>query len=111
MYKPSTGSRLVFDVTGEPILHETTGEFLGGIVIFKDVTEYTKKIAAHIKENEQQFEYIANFMPVMVWTTKPDGEHDWYSKRWYEYTGLTVEQSLGEGWRLGFHPDDIAVSC
>jgi PAS domain S-box-containing protein len=107
MRQPATGSRLVFDVAGEPIHHDVTGEFLGGIVVFKDVTEYTKKIAAQIKENESQFEYIANFMPVMVWTTKPDGEHDWYSKRWYEYTGLGQEQSMGEGWRLGFHPDDI----
>jgi len=110
MRKPGTGNRMVFDVTGEPILHDVTGEFLGGIVVFKDVTEYTKKIAAQIKENESQFEYIANFMPVMVWTTKPDGEHDWYSKRWYEYTGLTQEESLGEGWTRGFHPEDIAGS-
>ncbi|KAF2682689.1 putative histidine kinase group protein-like protein [Lentithecium fluviatile CBS 122367] len=110
MRKPTIGSRLIFDVTGEPIVHEVTGEFLGGIVVFKDVTEYTKKIAAQIRENESQFEYIANFMPVMVWTTKPDGEHDWYSKRWFDYTGLTEEQSMGEGWRLGFHPDDIAGS-
>lgn len=26
----------------------------------------------------------------------------------YEYTGLTEEESLGMGWRLPFHPDDMA---
>jgi len=107
MRNPITGTRIVFDVTGELILHEETGEFLGGIVIFKDVTEYTKQIAAQIEENERQFEYIANFMPPMVWTTTPDGMHDWFSQRWYDFTGLTVEESLGEGWRLPFHPDDM----
>jgi len=110
MRQPVTGTRLVFEVSGEPIIHEETGEFLGGIVVFKDITEFTKKIAAQIEENEKQFEYIANFMPVMVWTTTPDGLHDWFSQRWYDYTGLTEEQSLGEGWRLPFHPDDMAAT-
>lgn len=111
MRSPVSGSKIMFDITGEPIFHEVSGEFLGGIVIFKDVTEYTKRIAAQMKENERQFEYIANFMPVMVWTTKPDGTHDWYSQRWYDYTGLTVEESFGEGWRLGFHPEDMPVTA
>ncbi|KAJ4296273.1 hypothetical protein N0V90_006318 [Kalmusia sp. IMI 367209] len=107
MRNPSTGAPLAFEVAGEPIFHEVTGEFLGGIVIFKDVTQYTDQIAAQAEENERQFEYITNFMPIMVWTTKPDGTHDWYSQRWYDYTGQTVEESLGEGWRDAFHPEDM----
>lgn len=111
MRQPVTGNRIVFEVNGEPVFHEESGEFLGGIVVFKDITEYTNQIAAQIEENEKQFEYIANFMPVMVWTTTSDGLHDWFSKRWYDYTGLTVDQSLGEGWRLPFHPDDVSVTA
>jgi PAS domain S-box-containing protein len=110
MRQPVTGTRLVFEVNSEPVFHEESGDFLGGIVIFKDITEFTKQIAAQIQENEKQFEYIANFMPVMVWTTTPDGLHDWFSQRWYDYTGLTEEQSLGEGWRLPFHPDDMGAT-
>lgn len=110
MRQPVTGSRLVFEVLSEPVVHEETGEFLGGIVIFKDITELTNQIAKQIEQNEKQFEYIANFMPVMVWTTTPDGLHDWFSQRWYDYTGLTEDQSLGEGWRLPFHPDDMTAT-
>ncbi|KAF1835414.1 putative histidine kinase HHK6p [Decorospora gaudefroyi] len=110
MRQPQTGTRIVYEITGEPVFHEESGDFLGGIVVFKDVTEYTKQIAAQIEENEKQFEYIANFMPVMVWTTTPNGMHDWFSQRWYDYTGLTVDQSLGEGWRLPFHPDDMGAT-
>jgi PAS domain S-box-containing protein len=110
MRQPVTGTRMIFEISSEPVIHEETGEFLGGIVVFKDITEFTNKLAAQIQENEKQFEYIANFMPVMVWTTTPDGLHDWFSQRWYDYTGLTEEQSLGEGWRLPFHPDDMIAT-
>ncbi|KAJ4987400.1 histidine kinase hhk6p [Stagonosporopsis vannaccii] len=110
MRQPGTGRGIVFEVTGEPVVHPETGDFLGGIVIFKDVTEYTKAIAEKVEENEKQFEYIANFMPVMVWTTTPDGLHDWFSQRWYDYTGLTEAQSLGEGWKLPFHPEDMVTT-
>ncbi len=36
--------------------------------------------------------------------------HDYFSQRWYDYTGLTPEESLGEGWRLPFHPEDVPSS-
>ncbi|KAK8222990.1 hypothetical protein BKA81DRAFT_404648 [Phyllosticta paracitricarpa] len=107
MRYPDTGQRVVFEVVGEPVVDDKSGEFLGAIVIFKDVTEYTKRIAAQIKENERQFEHVANLIPPLVWTTKPDGSHDWFSRRWYDYTGQTVGESLGEGWRYTFHEDDM----
>ncbi|KAK7729575.1 hypothetical protein SLS57_002063 [Botryosphaeria dothidea] len=107
MLVPDTGERKIYEVVGEPILDDRTDEFLGAIVVFKDVTEYTKRIAEQIEENERQFEYITNLIPIMVWTTKPNGDHDWFSQRWYDYTGLTVEQSLGKGWKLPFHDDDM----
>ncbi|KAK8186387.1 hypothetical protein BC567DRAFT_8263 [Phyllosticta citribraziliensis] len=107
MRYPDTGQGVVYEVVGEPVIDDKSGEFLGAIVIFKDVTEYTKRIAAQIKENERQFEHVANLIPPLVWTTKPDGSHDWFSRRWYDYTGQTVEESLGEGWRYTFHEDDM----
>lgn len=56
MRHPNTGAAIAFEVAGEPILHDVTGEFLGGIVIFKDVTQYANEIAAQVHENERQFE-------------------------------------------------------
>lgn len=111
MYHAKTGAEMIFDVDGEPILDEKTGEFLGGLVIFHDVTEYARTITAQQVQNERQFEDITNMIPQMIWTTTPSGEHDYYSKRWYDYTGLTVEESLGSGWRNPFHPDDMELTA
>ena len=111
MKNPMTAARIVFDVYGETICDNGTGEFLGGIIIFKDVTEYTKQIAAQIRENERQFEHIANMVPPMIWTTTPAGHHDWFSKRWYDYTGLKEGDSFGESWQEAFHAEDMPATA
>lgn len=109
MYSAKDGTRLLFDTYGEPILDDK-GEFLGGLVVFQDVTEFATTIDRQQKENETQFEQIANMVPQMIWRTTPDGYHDYFSDRWYEYTGLSVEESAGEGWARAFHPDDLVVA-
>jgi PAS domain S-box-containing protein len=42
----------------------------------------------------------------MVWSTRPDGFHDFYNDRWYEFTGTPAGSTDGEGWNGMFHPDD-----
>lgn len=41
MRHPQTGCEIVYEISGESVVDDDTGEFLGGIVVFKDVTEYT----------------------------------------------------------------------
>ncbi|KPI36171.1 Two-component system protein A [Cyphellophora attinorum] len=101
-----TGKKSTYDVDGHPVFDEK-GEFFAGLVVFKDVTEYTEKIATTVAENEQQFALICDMMPQMMWTTRPDGYHDYFSQRWYDYTGLTPQNSLGLGWKLPFHEEDV----
>jgi PAS domain S-box-containing protein len=42
----------------------------------------------------------------MVWSTLPDGYHDYYNARWYEFTGVPRGSTDGEAWNGMFHPDD-----
>ena len=42
----------------------------------------------------------------MLWTAGSDGVPDWFSQRWYEYTGLLPEESYKE-WRDVFHQEDL----
>lgn len=46
----------------------------------------------------------------MIWRTTPDGSHDYFSDRWYTYTGLSPEESMGEGWINAFHKDDLVAT-
>jgi PAS domain S-box-containing protein len=59
-----------------------------------------------LRESEAQFRLLADSMPQMVWVTRPDGFHEYYNRRWYEFTGVPDGSTDGEGWSGMFHPDD-----
>lgn len=65
MYSAKDGTRLLFDVSGEPITDEK-GEFLGGLVLFYDVTEYATTITNQQRDKEIQFENLCNTVPQMM---------------------------------------------
>lgn len=52
------------------------------------------------------FNVLTDAMPQMVWSTRPDGFHDYYNARWYEFTGTRPGSTDGDGWNDMFHPDD-----
>jgi len=56
--------------------------------------------------SESQFAVLAESLPQLVWSARPDGHHDYFNRRWHEFTGLTPEEGLGEGWAAPLHPDE-----
>jgi PAS domain S-box-containing protein len=59
-----------------------------------------------LRESNARFAILCDAMPQMVWSTLPDGFHDYYNARWYEFTGVPDRSTDGEGWNGMFHPDD-----
>ncbi|UMY15529.1 PAS domain-containing protein [Methylobacterium organophilum] len=55
---------------------------------------------------QAQYDVLTDAMPQMVWSTLPDGYHDYYNDRWYEFTGVPVGSTDGEAWNGMFHPED-----
>ena len=62
------------------------------------------------KQIARDFKFVIDLMPQMVWATQPDGYHDFYNQRWYDFTGLTYEETKDKGWSLVLHPDDYMRS-
>jgi PAS domain S-box-containing protein len=56
-------------------------------------------------ESEERFRMIADSMPMLMWTTHPDGTAEWFNRRWHEYTGLAETNDVA-GWEP-VHPDDL----
>jgi PAS domain S-box-containing protein len=86
-------------------LHNATGqvtEWVGTATDIHDQRVALEKLA----ETQRQFQFLADMIPHLVWRTDPDGNHDYFNRRWYDFTGLTYEETKDKGWSLVLHPDD-----
>ena len=57
--------------------------------------------------SREHFKFLADNIPVIVWTTHADGTADYFNKRWYEYTGLSLQESEVNGSNRVIYPDDL----
>ena len=78
------------------------------------VTRQKDELEATVKErtkdltvSREHFKLLADHITQLTWTNLPNGEVNFYNERWYNYTGLTFEESKGWGWRDAIHPDDV----
>ena len=110
------GSLCVIDYEPRPEgltdLQARTLEILAGQVVsqmeLRRAVRQVEQGRDALAESEARFRVIADSMPQMVWSTLPDGYHDYYNARWYEFTGVPDGSTDGEAWNGMFHPDDQA---
>lgn len=88
-------------------MFNTTGEVVKWFGTLTDI-DVQKKAEEELRASELRFRTLADAIPQIVWTAYPNGQIDFFNHRWFEYTGLSVEQSLNDGWKLLIHPDDLA---
>jgi PAS domain-containing protein len=47
---------------------------------------------------------LADNVPQLVWVARPDGSHEYYNRRWFDYSGLTLAESTQAGGTISFIP-------
>jgi PAS domain S-box-containing protein len=97
------GTERFIDDSAAPIRSES-GELIGAVLIFRDITERYKTDHA-LRESEARFLQLADAIPQLAWMAQPDGHIDWYNSRWYEYTGATLKDMEGWGWQSVHDPN------
>lgn len=100
----SPGVRRTILFHGTPV-KDAIAKVVGSVVAQMDITDLLRTEAA-LRESEAKFRTIANAMPQMVWSALPDGFHDYFNQQWYDFTGVPVGTTEGEGWNAVFHADD-----
>ncbi|RIV21151.1 PAS domain-containing sensor histidine kinase [Fibrisoma montanum] len=81
------------------------GLFEGFIGASMDIHEQKQALEA-LAISEARFRQLADSMPQIVWTARPDGYLDYFNQRWYEFTG--IDKGYGDaGWTFILHPDDV----
>ena len=66
------------------------------------VEERTKDLLV----SREYFKFLADNIPVIIWTATIDGKLDYVNRRWVEYTGFDVEESKTKQAEL-LHADDL----
>ena len=56
--------------------------------------------------SREHFRFLADTVPIIIWTAGPTGKFDYFNNRWFEYTGKSFEESEGDGWQEVIHPED-----
>lgn len=69
-----------------------------------------EKVRAALREREQSFQFLAETVPVQIWTSLPDGKLDYVTAQTASHFGRSVEELLRDGWRNVVHPEDIGIA-
>ncbi len=84
----------------------SNGEIIMWVGSQTDIQEQ-KEAQMALQESTEQFQFLAESMPQLVWTSDPNGFHDYFNKKWVEFTGYDLEASKGtQMWKNLLHPDD-----
>jgi diguanylate cyclase (GGDEF)-like protein/PAS domain S-box-containing protein len=95
-----------------PALHDYI--LMGGCALFSVATialahRVVKQRGAvdAARHAETQFRALAEAIPQIVWTAIPGSGINYCNQRWYDLTGLTMQETLGSGWQKAIHRDDL----
>ncbi len=89
--------RAKLDAEGNP-------QSLNGAVL--DITD-RKRAEEALRESEERFRTLAATVPQLIWTATPEGDVDYFSEQWGEFTGMNPADFHGWRWEQAIHPDDI----
>ena len=84
---------------------ETGGKMLF-TAILRDITE-RKRAEDALRESEERFQTLANNMSQLAWMADGKGWIFWYNQRWFDYTGTTLKEMQGWGWKQVHHPEHL----
>ncbi len=83
--------RAFYDAVGKP-------KSFDGLTL--DITER--------KRAEEDYRTLADNMSQFAWMADSSGSIFWYNRRWFDYTGATLQEMQGWGWQKVHHPDHLA---
>jgi PAS domain S-box-containing protein len=72
----------------------------------RDITA-RKNAETAAQEGTERFRFLAESMPHMVFTAKPNGDVDYFNQQWSAFTGLTLDEIKDWRWTKFIHADDV----
>ena len=90
------------------ILHdESSGKPLRMLGSMLDVSELRRAETEAVRNLEQRT-FMADSMPLIVWSATPAGEIDFINQHFYQYSGIIDRSNLQQNWESVIHHDDAS---
>lgn len=78
----------------------------GGLVaVVRDMRQHQANLQA-LAGSEARFRALSEISPLGIFATSLSGDCTYTNERWQDIYGMTLEQSLGDGWASALHPED-----
>ena len=68
-----------------------------------------RKIAEALEDSDARYRFLAETLPVQIWTSRANGQLDYVTEQTARQFGLTSERLLSDGWQNVVHPDDLPL--
>ena len=68
-----------------------------------------QKAEEALRQSEERFRSLSASAPIGIYQTDADGMFIYTNDLWQEISGLTLEESLGNGWVKSIHPHDREI--
>ncbi len=82
-----------------------TGEFLGYIGSCVDIHDRNLAEEA-LRDSEERYRILTEVSPQAIWMGDSKSGITYCNQYWFDYSGLTMEQTAGYGWIDIIHPED-----
>jgi diguanylate cyclase (GGDEF)-like protein/PAS domain S-box-containing protein len=100
------GRRVWVRTAGEPV-RDHTGRITHVQGAFQDISD-RKEAERSLAQSQRRFRELADAMPMIVWTARPDGVVDYCNDAFTDYAGVTSAELKHQGWLDPVHPEDRA---
>jgi PAS domain S-box-containing protein len=87
-------------------LRDANGQIVRWCVLLTDIND-RKRAEEDLRTSEHSLNLITDTIPAVVWSARPDGSADFFSKHYLDYVGLSAKQLKDWGWTAVVHPDDL----
>lgn len=91
-------------------LVEAMAYMLGAALARMEAEAERDTLLTVLREKERRYRFMAESIPHIVWTADSKGRIDFCNSRWTEYTGLPLENAIGDNWKDAIHPEDREIT-
>jgi PAS domain S-box-containing protein len=85
--------------------YDKPGRAIRMLAVARDITE-EHRAETKLRDIEIRQRALIEGVPQLIWRAQSNGSWQWSSPQWTRYTGLSMDESLGEGWLAAVHPAD-----